>query len=268
MIAFGNMLWRIGEILDFDDQLAWTHDAGFDGVGFHASGGAPGQWRGIDPADCDSVRRTSLRQRLSAFTYVEIHAPFAIELTADRLEAEIDALAPVLRLAADVGASVVTVHAQIADTGGERDAWARAMERLDGLAAQARTTIGLEITDGFAAVNRRGLPRVGVTLDVGHMCDRGRAGLLARVGGLGGLIRDLGQALVHLHLHDTDGVTDHCEVGTGIVDFAAIIAALQETGYRGAATLEMNPERCSPAGIARSLAHLRDLCSEGRVVGR
>jgi sugar phosphate isomerase/epimerase len=268
MIAIGNMLWRIGEILDFDEQLAWTRDAGFDGVGFHASGGAPGQWCGIEPADCDSVRRASLRRRLSGLSYVEIHAPFAIELTADRLDAEIEALAPVLELAADVDASVVTVHAQIGDTGGERDAWPAAMARLDRQAAQARTTIGLEITEGFDAVRDWGLPRVGVTLDVGHMRDSARAQSLERLGGLDGLIRTLGPALVHLHLHDTDGVTDHCEIGTGSVDFAGIIAALHETGYRGGATLEMNPDRCSAAGIARSLDRLRALAQEHGTVGR
>ncbi len=268
MIAVGNMLWRIGDILDFDEQLAWTRDAGFNGVGFHASAGVPGQWCGIDPAHCDSARRASLRQRLSAFSYVEIHAPFAIELTADRLDAEIEALAPVLELAADVNASVVTVHAQVGDTGGERDAWPASMARLDRLAAQARTTIGLEITDGFAAVKAWGLSRVGVTLDVGHMYDSARAQALERLGGLGGLIRALGPTLEHLHLHDTDGVTDHCEVGTGIIEFTAIIAALRETGYRGGATLEMNPDRCSAAGIARSLAHLRQLFREGGAVGR
>ena len=81
MTAIGNMLWRIGDILDFDAQLAWTREAGFDGAGFHASAGAPGKWRGLEPADTSRERRVALRRELSAFSFAEIHAPFAIELT-------------------------------------------------------------------------------------------------------------------------------------------------------------------------------------------
>ena len=50
MINIGNMLWRIGELLDFDRQLAWIRDAGFDGVGFHASAGSPGSGAALSPA--------------------------------------------------------------------------------------------------------------------------------------------------------------------------------------------------------------------------
>ena len=44
------MIWRIGDILDFDAQLDWICDAGFEAVSFHASPGDPGKWRGVDPA--------------------------------------------------------------------------------------------------------------------------------------------------------------------------------------------------------------------------
>lgn len=53
------MAWRIGEMLDIDTQLEWIREAGFDGVGFHASPGEPGQWQGIDPLA--SPPRASLR---------------------------------------------------------------------------------------------------------------------------------------------------------------------------------------------------------------
>ena len=43
VLKIGNMLWRIGRLLDVNRQIAWTQQAGFDGVGFHASAGAPGQ---------------------------------------------------------------------------------------------------------------------------------------------------------------------------------------------------------------------------------
>lgn len=259
MTAIGNMLWRIGDILDFDAQLAWTREAGFDGAGFHASAGAPGKWRGLEPADTSRERRVALRRELSAFSFAEIHAPFAIELTSDDLTAGIAALGAVLELAADLAVSVVTVHAQIGDADRDRDAWLGPMTDLDRQAARARTTIGLEIVDGFDAVRAWGLPHVGVTLDVGHMYAPARAEVLGRHSGIGGLIRHLGPALVHLHLHDTDGETDHFEIGRGIVDFPDIAAGLRETGYARGATLEMNPNRCSPEGIVRSAARVREI---------
>jgi hypothetical protein len=54
MIALGNMLWQTGDILHFDAQLAWTREAGFDGVGFHASAEAPRRCYGIEPARATS----------------------------------------------------------------------------------------------------------------------------------------------------------------------------------------------------------------------
>jgi len=260
MTGIGNMLWRIGDILDFDEQLAWTRKAGFDGVGFHAAPGTPGQWRGLEPTECDSARRAAVREALSSFTFTEIHAPFRIHLTGDSLAAGLEELAPILQFAADLDVSVVTVHADLTDD--EGPAWLGPMTALAALAEEAQTIIVLEIVEGFEAVRGWDLDRIRVNLDVGHMCDEGRVHSLAPYGGIGGLIRHLGPTLAHLHLHDTDGVTDHCEIGTGIVDFEAIAAALSAIDYPRDATMEMNPTRCSPDGMRRGMARLRALFAE------
>lgn len=270
MPLIGNMLWRIGELLEFDEQLAWTREAGFDGVGFHASPGVPGQWRGLDPATCDARERKRLRRELAGFAFVEIHAPFAIELRAGNLPAAVAALMPVLQLASDLRAGVVTVHAALPDDaeGHDAAAWCGPMQELDARAAQAQTVIALEITQGFDLVRAWGLPGIGVTLDVGHMYLPTTRPALEGAGGIGALIRRLGTGLVHLHLHDTDGSVDHIETGTGIVDFGALAAALTEIGYRGGMTLELNPSRCGPEGIRRSAAHVRARFAEtGRAGG-
>ncbi|TEU09385.1 MAG: hypothetical protein E3J25_10435, partial [Anaerolineales bacterium] len=105
------MAWRIGEILDIDAQLEWIREAGFDGVGFHASPGQPGQWQGIDPLATDAKARARVRNALTRFSMCEIHAPFESVLAAGSLPASTEALLPILDFAGDVGASVVTVHA-------------------------------------------------------------------------------------------------------------------------------------------------------------
>ena len=254
MLKIGNMLWRIGPLLDFDQQLAWIRDAGFGGVGFHAGAGAPGAWCGIEPAACDATERARLKREIGRFSFSEIHAPFAIELKTGMLSSGITALMPVLELAKDLDVGLVTVHARLSgkDEDGDFSGWLAPMQELNARAARMQTRVALEITEGFDAVMRWGLSKVGVNLDVGHMYLPANRQTLGDMGGIGHLIRHIGDSLIHLHLHDVDGDTDHIEIGTGVVAFDEIAAALRDIGYPHGVTLEMNPDRVTPEGIRRS----------------
>ncbi len=258
MVQIGNMLWRIGTLLDIDRQLAWTRDAGFDGVGFHASAGVPGQWSGIEPSACDATERARLRRELERFAFSEIHAPFAVELRTETLSSSIAALMPVLKLAENLGVGVVTVHAQLPGTGADSAfaGWLVPMQELNAKAAQAQTKVALEIASGFDVVMDWGLPNVAVNLDVGHMYLPANRRTLIEMGGIGNLIRHIGASLIHLHLHDVYGDTDHIEIGTGVVPFDEIAAALQDISYPHGGMLELNPDRVAPEGICRSAAYL------------
>jgi sugar phosphate isomerase/epimerase len=253
------MLWRIGEILEFDQQLKWTLDAGFGGVGFHASAGTPGKWCGVDPSACGALERERLRREITRFAFAEIHAPFAIELRNENLAVSAAALMPVLELANDVGVGLVTIHATLPRTEPDLAAWVAAMQELDVLAAQMGIRIALEIADGFDLVKDWGLPNVGVTLDVGHMYLAANRNVLIQNGGIGGLIHRIGTSLYHLHLHDVAGETDHIEIGTGRVAFDEIALALHDISYPYGVMLEMNPDRVTPDGIQRS-ADFIDRC--------
>jgi sugar phosphate isomerase/epimerase len=258
MSRIGNMLWRIGELLDFDRQLSWTREAGFGGVGFHASAGVRGEWCGIVPSACDVVERARLRREIGQFSFSEVHAPFAIELSTETLSFSIAALVPVLELARDLGVGVVTVHARLPGTGADSglSGWLVPMQDLDAKAAQAQTQVALEVAGGFDVVMGWGLPNVGVNLDVGHMYLPANRQTLRGAGGIGNLIRHIGGSLVHLHLHDVDGDTDHIEIGTGVVQFDEIATALWDIGYPYGVTLELNPDRVTPEGIRRSAKHV------------
>ena len=74
MIPVGFMAWRIGGLLDVYQQFDWILEAGFDGVGFHASQGVAGQWQGIEPAACLGEARTHLRRLLERFLRADSHA--------------------------------------------------------------------------------------------------------------------------------------------------------------------------------------------------
>lgn len=81
----------------------------------------------------------------------------------------------------------------------------------------------------FALLEQIG--QLGVTLDVGH----------AHLAGLSlpALVQRLGRRLRHLHIHDNDGSADlHLPVGQGTVDWAGLVSALQEIGYRSFLELE------------------------------
>jgi sugar phosphate isomerase/epimerase len=254
----GFMAWRIGHILDFDAQIVWVRDAGFESFSFHASSGVPGRWRGIDPATADRTARERLRDRLAAFSACEVHAPFAVRLTRQEPLIAVESLAPIVAFAGHVGASVVTVHPEPSSGigGGHSKAWLEALDRLDAMAGKAGVVIGVEtLGDGvgvdFGWLAEAGLENVGVTLDVGHMVLN--AGAPYRpYGTIGGLVRHLANLIVHMHVHDHDGTHDHLELGKGEVDWLDVLRSAAEIGYSGALCLELNPDRVTPEGILRS----------------
>ncbi len=80
------------------------------------------------------------------------------------------------------------------------------------------------------------VPGLGITLDVGH------AELVA-LGTSCEVIKSLGAAIRHVHLHDNQGgnLTDdlHLPIGAGIIDFEGILKDLLRVGYSGTMTLEI-----------------------------
>lgn len=261
------MVWKTEGILDVNEQFKWFRDAAFDGVGFHGAAGQRPHFAGIDPDNADAAERAQIRERLSAFAVREVHASSEYTLRDDSLAEHTGALCRTLDFAADVGASVVTVHTALPELpGGKAPAdWRRAMERLNECAAKNDVLVGIEnlllwrctTEEGFAWIAGLDLSHLGVTLDVGHMFLDG-GGPLRPFGTIGEVVRRVGRKLVHLHLHDFDGTIDHIELGTGNIDFDDLVRALAETGYEGGLCLELNPARIEPGGIKRSLLWLRE----------
>jgi len=255
-LRLGFMVWRIGDILDFDRQVEWVAHAGFESIAFHASAGTPGKWRGVDPAAANSAERQRIRRLLASFSGYEIHAPFDAVIKPETPERSLKKLEQVLAFAGDVGASIVTVHVEPPPSQASDAGWQKALDRLDAAAAKAGVRVGLEFYTGFEWLRQPRRERIGATLDAGHMYLRDGAGYRP-YGSIGRLARFLDEVLFHFHVHDYDGKVDHIEIGTGRVDFDDLLRALAALEYRGALCLELNPDRCSPDGIRRSAAFLR-----------
>ena len=116
----------------------------------------------------------------------------------------------------------------------------------------------LEATEGFDTVLRGGFRNVGITVDVGHLSFQSGAAYRPW-GSLGGLIRHLGDAVVHVHVHDYDGERDHIRIGAGSIDFLDTLAALKAIGYDGALCLELAPSPTLEADYIESRDRLAKL---------
>ncbi len=91
------------------------------------------------------------------------------------------------------------------------------------------------------AIVLEAVPELFITLDVGH------AQLLTEVNTSFEIIKQLGESIGHLHLHDNHGgkgVQDdlHLPVGRGVIDFPKILEALVRKGYDGTVTFEVEKE--------------------------
>jgi D-psicose/D-tagatose/L-ribulose 3-epimerase len=80
--------------------------------------------------------------------------------------------------------------------------------------------------DAKAFCEAIGHPRVGVTIDTFHANIEEKD--------IAGAIRQLGKSIAHIHASENDRGL----LGSGHVDFRAIVAALRETGYEGYLTIE------------------------------
>ncbi|MCP4638911.1 MAG: TIM barrel protein [bacterium] len=256
------MCWRIGDIIEFDAQVQWVKDAGFESIAFHASPGNPGHWRGIEPTQADADERHRLRDLLAPFKQREIHAPFSAVLAQPTPESVLEHLETTFTFAGDVGANVVTVHAKppqldAADT----TAWNQALDRLDKVAGKAGIRVGIEFMERFEWLRTPQRDHIGATLDIGHMYLNNGAGYKP-YGGIREQIQALDDVLFHVHIHDYDGKRDHSEMGTGHIDFDAALLGLADIGYRGVLCLELNPDWVTPEGLKRSADFLRNRASE------
>ncbi|MHC1729566.1 MAG: sugar phosphate isomerase/epimerase family protein [Syntrophobacteraceae bacterium] len=89
-------------------------------------------------------------------------------------------------------------------------------------------------------------PALKITLDIGH----------ANIyGGVDKVIDILGGRIVHLHLHDNDGVSaDHAELGTGTIDWEAAGPFLRS--FQGMLSIEVLDRKDPEGAILRSKSFL------------
>jgi len=269
-MTIGGMVWRTGELLGLEEQIAWFAQNGFTGIGFHTGPCLTGAWAAFDVRTASQAQRHSLKEAVQGFDEVSLHGEFDLYdvclCTPNELvrRASVETLSASLELAAEIGAPTVTTHMGQTRVPAPhslvRAQFARSVAELAEMAARAGVTIAFELTGDYDLVCSAPGP-VGITLDVGHVAADGGAGY-RDFGSLGGLVRYLRRRIVHVHVHDYDGYRDHLPLGAGRLDFRKIVGALCEVGYTGMLCLELPPTPTTPADYLAAKAMLQDILAE------
>ena len=185
-------------------------------------------------------------------------------------QASVEAVAASFRQAAEVGAEIVIVHANGANSeyteAKFRENWARSRQSLSVLAQRAQEA-GVKMA--LENLPRRGLPRpggsvpqvlefieglgdhVGVCLDAGHSNANGLSAAQEALAA--------GAKLLALHIQDNDGSGEdqHVLPGRGTTDWDAFLDALTELGFAGPRTFDVT-KGDTPQALLTALAALRD----------
>lgn len=257
--------------LGLEEALEETARAGFQAVEMlafdsmeHSAGPIAGFW--FDALS--KTRRKRIFKLLEPFESRAMHLPFADErlMSYNRRIAELsrELVEEGIRAAKFFGASTAILHLDApTNMGGQplgrhRRRAIDLLRRLADYAANRSVRLGMEtmyprsIHDFAGLVHETGHPALGATLDVGHVwqaaeLDELRSAkptrrLLKRLNEVEcELIDLLGPKLFHVHLHGLDPETlrDHRLPDTGVLDFPRIFAALDQIGYEGMLSLEL-----------------------------
>ena len=160
--------------------------------------------------------------------------------------ADLDTFEAHCRIATAVGAPVLGGRTSLLDT--DRDRMRDVLERHDlrfGLENHPERTPG----EVLEHIGTDGDQRIGATVDTGWFGTQGYDAARA--------IEELGSRVVHVHLKDVRHAGEPhrtAPFGAGVVPLRACVRALVATGYRGAISIEHEPEQGDPS---RDIAEAR-----------
>jgi len=234
-----------------------------------------GKFPGFRLDELSEAEKERVRESLAPFERVTVHLPYPAEMNyiAPGADDSVAALERALDAAAFVGAKIAVLHPQPSGADLTAD-WSTAVERIRrwgsmaedrGFRLACETSMPNSVPELLRFHDEIDNPAVGVTLDVGHQArfaelaqiekseyasDEGiRAynDLNARI------VRELGDRLIHLHVHDIEPETwaEHKPLVHGFVDYPQLIAALREIEYEGSLVFEIGGDPEAMPGYLR-----------------
>ena len=264
------------------DALALLADSGYEGVALTLD------VQHLDPFtstadDIEAVRRRAEELGLSLAVETGAryvldskvkHAPNLLDEEADGRERRVDFYTRAAKIAAGLGAEVISIWAGApsggmtaeSDDGERKDAlWERLVEgtrRTLAACAESEVTLCFEPEPGMFIERPSGLvelkERLGsdggalaMTLDVGHL-------LCTNDLPVGDVIRAHAAHIRHVHLDDiAGGVHEHCMFGEGDLDLAETLGTLSEINFGGMAAVELSRDsHQGAAAAAEAMQHL------------
>lgn len=258
------------------EAINQIREMGFGGIELLAFDGARhsiGDLAGFWFDELTQEERDQLKERLTGFHQIALHAPFIdLPLFTHNPGIQREAVSQIkeaIEAAWFFGAKVVTVHANRKTGFALEEFWSEMVDIFSALGDFAKGCgIQLGIETGYPNTVKDYLKlfldinheAVGATVDVGHLVPYIPRQVLQSNEGPGryndvliNIVRILGSKIVHFHVHDVrrPDWRDHRAVGTGIINFEPIFMFMDQIGYEGLFSFELEePEK--EAALAES----------------
>lgn len=221
----------------------------------------------FNPRDLSQTGRRQLRKLLDDFELRVAAVGFRTRRgfdVPDELERRIEATKAALQLAYDLGASLVVNQVGRVPEKSEGPAWGLLVEALSDLGAYGQRVGALLAAETGSEsggdlrrlIEALPLGSLAVTLNPGNLIVNGFSPLEA-IAALGPHVQ---------YVQAKDGVRDlargrgmEVELGRGSADFAALLGALEEHGYRGYWTIERESAADPVHEIGQAVSYLRSL---------
>lgn len=233
--------------------------------------------------------KDTLRNAVSGFEHVSVHAPFFENTLLSPNQALRDCAMHEMLASFDgtafIGGRVVVTHAPAKGTFSLDEAWSELVDvyrRLGDYGGEIGINVTIETCypteiDRFAElVHTIEHPAVGATVDVGHLRalvppdmvnEAQRAEYYNDL--IEAHVRSLGERLWHFHMHDTRfaDLRDHRACGLGGIDYARLFRVTDEMGYGGWFIIEIE-EPDGVNAVARSRDTLAAAMADAAAAGR
>jgi sugar phosphate isomerase/epimerase len=256
-------------IPDKIERVQWIRNAGYDAIEMRC--GTTSSIGHLNPSDLSQNELKEFKKILDIFEKVDLHAMCYNKsdytlLSPDELIrcAFREELKAVCGVGERLGVDTITIHCGSTRAPISEDEaqliFAGELPKINKIASEHGVRFAIEVCDYLQPADKyelfpeiEELDNLGINLDTGHMTIPGGAGCkpfpfegpaYKPYGSIAGFIRRFGKNIIHVHIHDYDFYwpkrqCGHRPIGTGVIDFGAVVSALYDVGYKGSLSSEL-----------------------------
>jgi L-ribulose-5-phosphate 3-epimerase len=231
-----------GSAFSLERAMTGIHSAGLKYIELVS---VPGYCEHFMPEEMDAAAASALRSKVEATGLLPVVANIAADLTTD---AGVDRLVRSIELAPAMGLDLVITHVEQTESSEGAKAFFGRIGRVADAAVQHSVRVALETHGGLCTTGRQsidlvkllGSPQLGIAYDTANVIYWGGVGPESD---LASIADDISEHVFHFHLKDKANMTQREYVfpafGEGIVDFRQVLSVIDDSGYQGHLTLEI-----------------------------